>query len=193
VKSDQRRVALLRSLDQQLRDGPLAEVSIADISRQAGVTRSAFYFYFENKAAAVAALMDEMYENAFAAADPVVAGGTVPERVSAAIRALFGTWERQRHLYRAMLDARAASQAVRDKWDAARESFVPLIAEFIRSERADGRAPGGPEPELLASILLDVNDRAMERVVTRGPFTPQQETDALIAIWLRVIYRTDQP
>ena len=33
------------------------------------MTRSAFYFYFDNKAAAVAALMEEMYDDAWDAAD----------------------------------------------------------------------------------------------------------------------------
>ena len=52
-KGDQRRSALLQSLDHHLQEGSLDSINIADISRRAGVTRSAFYFYFENKAAAV--------------------------------------------------------------------------------------------------------------------------------------------
>ena len=61
-----RRDALLESLDQHLQESSLESINIADISRRAGVTRSAFYFYFENKAAAVAALMEEMYDEIFA-------------------------------------------------------------------------------------------------------------------------------
>ena len=59
-RGDQRRAALLESLDQLLQDedSSLDSINIADISRRAGVTRSAFYFYFDNKAAAVAALME---------------------------------------------------------------------------------------------------------------------------------------
>ena len=42
------------------------------------------------------------------------------------IRALFEAWERHEHLFRAMLEARATSTTVREFWDDARESFVPV-------------------------------------------------------------------
>ena len=76
-KGDQRRAALLESLDELLHGGNLESISIADISRRAGVTRSAFYFYFENKAVAVAALMEEMYAESFAAADLLTGDGAL--------------------------------------------------------------------------------------------------------------------
>ncbi len=77
---DDRRTALLESLDHHLREeGSLDSINIADISRRAGVTRSAFYFYFENKASAVAALMEEMYDESFAAAD-LLRGGRLAGR-----------------------------------------------------------------------------------------------------------------
>ncbi len=73
-RGDERRTALLESLDHHLRhvdpgQGSLDSINIADISRRAGVTRSAFYFYFDNKASAVAALMEEMYDESMVAAD----------------------------------------------------------------------------------------------------------------------------
>ena len=65
ARGDKRRSALLESLDHHLRESSLESINIADISRRAGVTRSAFYFYFENKAAAVAALMERMVDDTF--------------------------------------------------------------------------------------------------------------------------------
>ena len=56
---------------------------------------------------------------------------------------LFDTWERHRHLFRAMLEARGHSPAVREIWDEARESFVESVAAMIRTERAAGTAPDG--------------------------------------------------
>ena len=44
ARGDQRRSALLRSLDEHLQESSLESINIADISRRAGVTRSAFYF-----------------------------------------------------------------------------------------------------------------------------------------------------
>ncbi|MGB0190940.1 MAG: TetR family transcriptional regulator, partial [Nocardioides sp.] len=83
---DQRRAALLESLDTLLLD----EINIADISRRAGLTRSAFYFYFESKHLAVAALMEQVYVGALAAtkrlADPALAP---EERVRGMVETLF--------------------------------------------------------------------------------------------------------
>jgi TetR/AcrR family transcriptional regulator, ethionamide resistance regulator len=45
-RGDVRRDALLTAFDELLREQTLEEVNVAEISRRAGVTRSAFYFYF---------------------------------------------------------------------------------------------------------------------------------------------------
>jgi AcrR family transcriptional regulator len=68
-RSDLRRRAILESLDHHLRESGFDGLNIADVARRAGVTRSAFYFYFENKAAAVAALLEPMYDDGFVASD----------------------------------------------------------------------------------------------------------------------------
>jgi AcrR family transcriptional regulator len=195
VRGDRRRQALLQSLDQHLRDSRLDAVNVADISRHAGVTRSAFYFYFESKAAAVAALMAEMYDDAFAAADALTGDGTVAERIRAAIHGVFGSWDRNRHLFAAMLDARAENAAVREQWDADRESFVPVVGDLIRDERAAGRAPDGPDADVLASVLLDLVDRSVERLArsteTVDEQTRERHAEAVVTVWLRGIYGGD--
>ena len=82
-KSDLRRNAILESLDHHLREVGLDGINIADVTRRAGVTRSAFYFYFENKAAAVAALLEPMYDDGFLASD-ILTATTRPPRARAA-------------------------------------------------------------------------------------------------------------
>ena len=139
-KGDQRRSALLQSLDQHLQESSFESINIADISRRAGVTRSAFYFYFENKAAAVAALMEELYDEIFAVSRELTSARRHPgdpDRHDG--HAVCSTRpERHEHLFAAMLEARATSQPVREMWDADLQSFVEPLAEMIRGER-DGR------------------------------------------------------
>ena len=187
-RGDRRRAALLESLQSQLQESSLESINIADIARSAGVTRSAFYFYFENKAVAVAALTQEMYADAFAATDVLLGAGTPAERVDGTIRGLFDAWDRHQSLYRAMLEARATSQAVREMWEADRGSFVEPVASMIRAERAAGRAPEGPDAEVLASVLLELNDRMLERLALGGQHDREDQVAAVVAIWLRSIY-----
>jgi AcrR family transcriptional regulator len=188
ARGDRRRTALLESLDHHLREGSLESINIADISRRAGVTRSAFYFYFENKASAVAALMNEMYDESSAAADQLRGGGTPAENIEAMVRALFSTWDKHEHLFRASLDARATSTTVRELWDSDRESFVPVVAGMIETERAFGAAPAGADATALASVLLELNDRMLERLALGGTLDREQLVEAVVAIWLHTIY-----
>lgn len=189
TKGDERRTALLEALDHQLRDSTLDEINIADISRRAGVTRSAFYFYFENKAAAVGALMSDMYDEGFDAAELLGGDDAMRDRVATAIRTIFVGWGQRTHLYRAMLDARAASTSVRDQFDSFQESFVGVVAGVIDDERAAGRAAAGVDATALATALLDLNDRTLERVV-RAPagFDWDEHMEAVVHVWLTSIY-----
>ena len=169
--SDERRTALLGSLDHHLQDSSLDSINIADISRRAGVTRSAFYFYFENKAAAVAALMDEMYDEAFAADRPARAA-TAPlrERIEATIRALFDGLGAAPAPFRAMLDARvverrgarACGTATGSRSSARRRADRERARRRQRPRRRRRRPP-------LATVLLELNDRALERLTLGGP------------------------
>jgi len=193
ARGDRRRTALLESLDHYLRESSLDSINIADISRRAGVTRSAFYFYFENKASAVAALMEEMYDESFAAADLLRGDGSPTANIEAMIRALFSTWDKHEHLFRASLEARSTSGTVRELWDADRESFVPVVAAMIEAERASGAAPDGVDATALAGVLLELNDRMLERLALGGPLDREQLVEAVVAIWLHTVYGKVEP
>ncbi len=192
-RGDARRTALLESLDEILReqlagDGSLETINIAEISRRAGVTRSAFYFYFENKQAAVAALMDEMYDQAFAATGRLSGDATPQDNITATITGLFDAWESHQHVFRAMLDAKATSPAVRELWDNDRHSFIAPVAAMIQAERSAGRAPDGVDATSVAAVLLDLNDRMLERLALGGTLSRAQIQETVVQIWLRTIY-----
>ncbi|MFL6158818.1 MAG: TetR/AcrR family transcriptional regulator [Marmoricola sp.] len=188
-RGDARRDALLTALDELLREKTLEEVNVAEISGRAGVTRSAFYFYFESKAIAVMALMSDLYDAAAHANELLVrAEGDAEERVRTAITGLFDSVDSSPHTYRALLEARASSPAVRTMWDAGRADFASVIAGMIATERAAGRATDGPAADALASVLLDLNDHAVERH-SLGSGPPRDEhITTLTFLWLSSIY-----
>jgi AcrR family transcriptional regulator len=188
-RGDARRDALLQAFDELLREQSLEQVNVADISERAGVTRSAFYFYFENKAVAVLALMQDLYDAAAEANELLVKAEGEPEsRIRTAITMLFDTVDQTPHTYRALLEARASSPTVRQMWDTGRADFAGVIAGMIETERAAGRAQEGPPAAALASVLLDLNDHAVERH-SLGSGPPREEhIGAITFIWLSSIY-----
>lgn len=188
-RSDDRREAILAALDGWLQESSLEAINIAEISKQAGVTRSAFYFYFENKGAAVAALMERMVDETFAVNEHFTTGQGSPRmRVRTMLEGLFAMWERHQHLFKAMLEVRGSSESVREIWDTARESFVDSIADMIRSERAAAVAPPGADPVVLATVLLEFNGQLLERLTLGGPLEPAQLMDGAAAVWLGTVY-----
>ncbi|UDY22615.1 TetR/AcrR family transcriptional regulator [Nocardioides sp. Kera G14] len=192
-RGDQRRAALLTAFDELLREQTLEQVNVAEISRRAGVTRSAFYFYFESKAAAVLALMAELYDDASDATDQLVkAEGEPVPRIRAVITTLFDSVDKTPHTYRALLEARATSPGVRELWDAGRTEFATMVAEMIERERAAGHAPPGPDAHALAAVLLDLNDNAVERHALAAAPPRERHIDALTHIWITTIYGSHQ-
>ena len=196
TRGDARRDALLDAFDQLLQEQSLDDVNVAEISRRAGVTRSAFYFYFENKALAVMALMQGLYDAAATANELLVkAEGDPEERIRAAIAMLFDSVDTSPHTYRALLEARSSNPDVRQMWDAGLADFAGVIASMIDTERSAGRAPDGPDAGAVAAVLLDLNNHGLERHALGSGPPRDQHIDALACVWLRTIYGTasDEP
>ena len=194
ARGDRRRTALLEALDHHLRQADPAQASldsinIADISRRAGVTRSAFYFYFDNKASAVAALMEEMYDESMVAADLLRGDGTPAERVEAhgagAVRRLGAARAHLPRDVRRPRDQRDRARALGQRPRVVRARSSP------GSSRPSGpRAPrpAGADATHLASVLLELNDRMLERLALGGPLGRDELVDAVVTVWVHTIY-----
>src|SRR5205085_11282416 len=127
-----------------------------------------------------------------AAAEPnrrrVRAAGETQDPLRRATALLFDSLDETPHTYRALLEARASAPAVREMWHAGRAEFASVIAGMVETERAAGRAPDGPPAAAIASVLLDLNDHAVERH-SLGSGPPREEHIAAITyIWLSTIY-----
>ncbi|MEQ6903477.1 TetR/AcrR family transcriptional regulator [Nocardioides sp. YIM 152588] len=188
-RGDARRDALVRAFDDLLRERSLEEINVAEISRRAGVSRSAFYFYFESKAVAVMALMADLYDEASATTEDLArAEGDPAARIRGVIERLFDSVDRTPHTYRALLDARATTPSVRETWDAGLADFAGRVAAMIRAERAAGRAAPGADADALAAVLLDLNNHALERHARGAGPERVAHVEALASVWLRSVY-----
>src|SRR5262249_42567739 len=114
-KGDERRSALLGVLEQLLADKPLAAISVEEIAARAGVTRPAFYFYFQTKAAAVAALIRGLFGEMMAATTAFFDSetGTPRERLRESLFSGAQAWHRHGALVCAIFDAAGADPDIR--------------------------------------------------------------------------------
>lgn len=190
-KGELRRESILRALENLLETRTLNELNVSDISKAAGVTRSAFYFYFENKSVAVREL-SRVVDEEVAAASALYAssGGEPAEMVMSMITAVQSSWTRHPHLYRAMRDARSSDSGVDDLWNRGLEKFIEPVAAVIDSERNAGRAPGGADSSMLALILMEAIVRVGDRywIGDHRDADVKSSKEALAAVWMGAIY-----
>ncbi|MDX8152380.1 TetR/AcrR family transcriptional regulator [Patulibacter brassicae] len=196
-KGADRRERILRALEELLETTPFAEIKIGQLTARAEVTRPGFYFYFPTKSAAVAALLEDLFE----ATHQVAAswyGGDHPDPASAiaAVReGMAGTarlWRENARIFRAMIEAAHADPEVGVLWDAWRMAFVERVAARIVLEREAGEMLPGPRAELVAETLVGGVFFAMERDVaavlagTEGSL--DELVDALVFVYANALY-----
>jgi AcrR family transcriptional regulator len=193
-RGDLRRAALLDALEALLADRPLSDIGVADIASAAGVSRSAFYFYFPNAAAAVAACMSDFYvEMEDVGSDWLTGAGAPPlERLTTSITAASALWRSRAGLLTAMLDAVGTDNEVREIWHGWVQGFVDETAARIREDQDAGLTWENIDPDALAIVLIGAVAYAMERdvrAISAGNAPPEGLTAALIQLWYRTIYQ----
>ncbi|AVZ38169.1 MULTISPECIES: TetR/AcrR family transcriptional regulator [unclassified Dietzia] len=193
-RGDRRREALLAELDRQLRTTTLDDISVADLTDAAGITRSAFYFYFDSKAAAVTVLLSSIQEAAATSNGVLVnSDGRFRSRVTSTLSGLADRMLDNAHVYRALLTARTTHEPMRRLWNEGRAELAAPIAEYIRSERAAGRAPDGADPMALATSLIQVNESVLEHLAYDAGADREPMIATASDLWVRAIYGRPDP
>jgi AcrR family transcriptional regulator len=193
ASGDEREQAILQTAEQLLGLRSLAEISVDDLAQGAGISRSAFYFYFSSKAAVVLSLVDRVVEQVASlregalgklAGDPSVAWRE-------GIAGFYATFGAHRPVIRAVNELGATNAEARALWSGVMDGWVEQIAKLIEAERARGVASalGGPARDL-ATALVRMNERVLQTIFL-GEAPAVQEAvviDTLTHVWVSAIY-----
>jgi AcrR family transcriptional regulator len=188
--------AILRATEALLRERPIAEISVADISARAGVVRSGFYFYFPTKGAAVAAVLGDVSDEMLSGAESFLADDTDGvEAIRAAMWAGWRAWSAHRDLVLGVLDARGTDPGVRCMWDDWAQRFVTTIGDELACKRERGAAAPGGDPYDLIVVLTSAVERTFERLSRADTESDQVAAliETLVSVWAMAIYGTYQP
>jgi hypothetical protein len=123
------------------------------------------------------------------------AADDVRESWRLALVAVRDTFRAHRALTAAATQLLAGSADVRALWAEVMDGFVAETAAAIEAERARGAAPGGPAARDLAVALNWMNERVIQVTLAgQQPAVAEDDLlDVLLTVWLRAIYRTDEP
>jgi AcrR family transcriptional regulator len=192
MRGDEREQLILSAFEELLETRSLHEIAVDDIARAAGLSRSAFYFYFASKEAVLLSLFERIIAEAQAArGDTLAALEADPAAgIREALRAFYEAFRTHRAVTLAGADAWASSAEVRALWGRAMEQWVAEATVLIEVERQRGAAPPGLPARDLATSLLWMNERVLHTTFARQePAVDEADVlDVLVGIWLRAIY-----
>jgi TetR/AcrR family transcriptional regulator, ethionamide resistance regulator len=192
TKGDRRERALLDSMEELLARRPLAEVSVDQVARRAGVSRTAFYFYFGSKEAALRALVERTLASVWRTAGDWFFSDADPQTsLRRGVEGLVGAWIEHAALLTAVADAASYDAQLRAFWRDQLESFIAAVTERIERDAEAGLTRDGLDPRAVAEALCWMNERYCYSYLGSEPppRTAAEAADSLFWVWRHAIYR----
>jgi AcrR family transcriptional regulator len=164
-------------------------LTVDEIARAAGMTRSGFYFYFRDKdellASATQGVFDRLYEEAdrwwHGKGDPRV-------RVRAALEGVVSVYAEHADLLRVVTEAASYDPEVRDFWRGLIERFVESTATQLHADQAAGRL-SDVDPDDAAAQLVWMVERYCYVQIATGDSAPDRVAASLTRTWVAFLYR----
>jgi AcrR family transcriptional regulator len=189
---DDRELAILETAERLLAERPLAEISVDDLAKGAGISRPTFYFYYPSKDAVLLTLMDRIIAKAYAAREALSADP--PKDRNEFWRAGIGVYYSTFHAHQALAGpwsvAKYTNPDARRLWADFMQASIDQTTEVIEGVRARGAAPNTIPARELATSLNLLNEAVMiSAFAGHKPGLPDDRVlDNLVHIWLNAIY-----
>jgi AcrR family transcriptional regulator len=188
---DDRELAILTTAERLLQQRPLADISVDDLAKGAGLSRPTFYFYFPSKDAVLVTLFERVIVEADSALESMVANPPADLKAlwRTGIKFFVETFGSHRAVSLAA-DAARTNKDLRELWSRFMQKWVGHIATVIEAERSRGAAPLTlPAHELSAALNL-LNEKVMlTSFADERPSVPNEHLlETLVHIWVTSIY-----
>lgn len=171
-------------------DRPWSEVSIAEVTRRAGLTRTAFYKHFPDRRALLMALFEDLSDQLAGSAD-IWQDGEEDEPAALlgeAVAQLVGLYHAHGRLLGAIADEAAQDRELADLYARFGKRLAAGVASRIERDVAAGRSTV-EDPAEVATALIWMNERYLRERFGRRPLAdPDRCAAALTEVWVRTVY-----
>jgi AcrR family transcriptional regulator len=177
--------AVLEATEALLGEGAsYADLNIERIATRAGISRTAFYFYFRDKRELLVRLTGDVSEQLYEQADIWFSGAGDPaDEIRRALANIAAVYVEHGVLLRAIVEVSTYDDEVADYW---RDVLGRFAAASLRRIEAGGVAS---DPRATAFALCWMTERALyQQLVQEGGPELDALVDALAGIWLRSVY-----
>jgi AcrR family transcriptional regulator len=167
---------------------PFKDLTVDQVARAAGLSRTAFYFYFRSKNDVLRAAMEEVSDEAFREADRWWHGEGEPKSlIRAAIEGVVDVYLRHVNLMRVGQEVAMYDPEMAALWQELMSRFIDATAEHLRAEQAAGRLRP-LEPGAAAESLVWMMERCNYVYLGLGRRSRAEMIETLTAIWHHALY-----
>lgn len=181
---------VLRATEELLAEGTSwADLGVERIATTAGISRTAFYFYFTDKRELLVRLTEDVTELLYVEADRWYSGdGDAETEIREALAKIAAVYAEHASLLRVIVEVATYDEEVGAFWRAVIGRFVTATRMRIEAEQAAGKAPAYP-PEPAAFALVWMIERTLYQLNRQAPtFSRDEAIDALVRVWMRSVY-----
>ena len=185
---DEVQEAVRDALVQLLRARPFKDVTVDELARTAGISRTAFYFYYRSKNEVLMAAADETSAEVYAEADRWWHGEGPPEQlVRAALEGIAAVYLEHADILRAAVEATTYDEEFKTFYTALIQRFVTQTADHLRRELEAGRLrPLDPDP--VAEALVWMAERCNHAFLLLEDRPVRDVVESLTTIWVHALY-----
>jgi len=167
---------------------PYAELNVERIAREAGISRTAFYFYFRDKRELLMRATEEVAARLEAEAERWLQGAGGPEELRPALARIATIYREHGPGLRAVVETSAYDDSVAIFWRGLIGRFVARTTARIEAEQAAGRASAAIPAAGTAFALCWMTERTCYESLVQGGAVDAVLPDALAAVWIGTVY-----
>ena len=182
--------ALLEATETLLAEGAsFADLGVERITTQAGITRTAFYFYFADKRELLMALTADVNELLLEQANLWWSGeGEQAARLERALTNVARLFGEHSVLLKALGEAAASDEQVAEHWQRLIGQFVEATEARILEEQASGTATCINASATAFALTWMTEGTLSQLILQQGRQADEEMISTLVEIWVRSIY-----
>ena len=181
---------VLKATEKLLAEGTAwADLGVEKIATTAGISRTAFYFYFSDKRELLMRLTEDVSELLYLEAERWYSGeGEPEEEIREALINVVGLYEEHEALLRVIVEVSTYDDEVARFWRSLMGRFVEATRLTIEKEQAAGRAPAYPAEATAFALVWMVERLLYQWTVQETPFSREEAFEAAVRVWMRSVY-----
>lgn len=189
-RREEARAVVLRSALELAENAQFSDLTVDEIARAAGISRSAFYLHFHDKHDLLLDAIEEVADDLHAIADRWWHGEAAAgaELVRTAMAGVVSVWAEHAGLLRVVIEVSGYAEEVREKWFGIVQRFIDATAEHLRAEQRKGLVPDRLDPTASAEALVWGVERCCYIYLSRADRSPEELVEQLTAVWVAALY-----